>query len=183
MNTALRFWPDSASSVSGEVNFFFILMVVLCTSVAVGDRVISYLLLAIRYHRKHDNEMGRPDAVRHLQLKLPGRLFRFSLFIGHVRVGRESCTSISKDRPTMRSRCTPSASNGCGRCSIPKDSARSMNYTSRLAGPLKLSMISQDVIHSFFVPAFRTKQDVLPGRYTTTWFKATNAGQISPVLR
>jgi cytochrome c oxidase subunit II len=41
---------------------------------------------------------------------------------------------------------------------------------------IKLIMTSQDVIHSFFVPAFRIKQDVLPGRYTTAWFKATKPG-------
>ena len=42
--------------------------------------------------------------------------------------------------------------------------------------PVRLVMTSQDVIHSFFVPAFRMKQDVLPGRYTETWFKATKLG-------
>jgi cytochrome c oxidase subunit 2 len=41
---------------------------------------------------------------------------------------------------------------------------------------VKLTMISQDVIHSFYVPAFRVKQDVLPGRYTTVWFQATKPG-------
>jgi cytochrome c oxidase subunit 2 len=41
---------------------------------------------------------------------------------------------------------------------------------------IKLIMTSQDVIHSFFIPAFRLKQDVLPGRYTTLWFKATVPG-------
>jgi cytochrome c oxidase subunit II len=41
---------------------------------------------------------------------------------------------------------------------------------------VKMIMISQDVIHSFFVPAFRIKQDVLPGRYTSTWFHATKPG-------
>jgi cytochrome c oxidase subunit 2 len=41
---------------------------------------------------------------------------------------------------------------------------------------VKLIMTSQDVIHSFFVPAFRMKQDVLPGRYTVAWFRATKAG-------
>jgi len=43
--------------------------------------------------------------------------------------------------------------------------------------PVRLTMISQDVIHSFFVPAFRVKMDVLPGRYTTAWFQATTAGR------
>jgi cytochrome c oxidase subunit 2 len=37
-------------------------------------------------------------------------------------------------------------------------------------------MTSQDVIHSFYIPAFRMKQDVLPGRYTTAWFQATQVG-------
>ena len=37
-------------------------------------------------------------------------------------------------------------------------------------------MTSQDVIHSFYVPAFRVKQDVLPGRYTQLWFTATKLG-------
>jgi len=43
--------------------------------------------------------------------------------------------------------------------------------------PIKLTMTSEDVIHSFYVPAFRTKQDVIPGRYTTTWFEATKPGK------
>jgi len=41
---------------------------------------------------------------------------------------------------------------------------------------IKLIMTSQDVIHSFYVPAFHLKQDVIPGRYTTMWFKATKPG-------
>lgn len=43
--------------------------------------------------------------------------------------------------------------------------------------PVKLNMISQDVIHAFFVPAFRIKKDVLPGRYSTQWFIATKPGK------
>ncbi|MGD0759636.1 MAG: c-type cytochrome, partial [Candidatus Sulfotelmatobacter sp.] len=39
-----------------------------------------------------------------------------------------------------------------------------------------LIMTSQDVIHSFYVPVFRMKQDVLPGRYTVAWFRATKPG-------
>jgi len=42
--------------------------------------------------------------------------------------------------------------------------------------PVKLMMTSEDVIHDFFLPAFRLKQDVLPGRYTSLWFEATKAG-------
>ena len=42
--------------------------------------------------------------------------------------------------------------------------------------PVRLTMISQDVIHSFFVPAMRVKADVIPGRYTTAWFQAVKPG-------
>jgi len=42
---------------------------------------------------------------------------------------------------------------------------------------VKLTMTSEDVIHSFYVPAFRMKADVVPGRYTTAWFQATKVGE------
>ncbi|HXW60697.1 MAG TPA: cytochrome c oxidase subunit II, partial [Myxococcota bacterium] len=43
--------------------------------------------------------------------------------------------------------------------------------------PVKLLMASQDVIHSFFIPNMRVKQDVVPGRYSTLWFKPTEIGE------
>jgi len=42
--------------------------------------------------------------------------------------------------------------------------------------PVKLIMTSEDVIHSFYVPEFRVKQDVLPGRYTYLWFESNRVG-------
>jgi cytochrome c oxidase subunit 2 len=43
--------------------------------------------------------------------------------------------------------------------------------------PVRLLITSRDVIHSFFVPALRVKQDALPGRYTQTWFNAERPGR------
>jgi cytochrome c oxidase subunit 2 len=42
--------------------------------------------------------------------------------------------------------------------------------------PIKLTLASEDVIHSFYIPAFRIKQDVVPGRFTTEWFQANRLG-------
>jgi cytochrome c oxidase subunit II len=42
--------------------------------------------------------------------------------------------------------------------------------------PVQLTMISQDVFHSFSIPAFRVKREVIPGRYSTVWFEATQVG-------
>lgn len=46
-----------------------------------------------------------------------------------------------------------------------------------LGQPVRMVMTSQDVIHSFYVPAFRIKQDVVPGRYTSVWFTPTKTGE------
>jgi cytochrome c oxidase subunit 2 len=43
--------------------------------------------------------------------------------------------------------------------------------------PIKLTMTSEDVIHGFYIPAFRIQKDVIPGRYTSIWFQATKTGQ------
>jgi len=43
--------------------------------------------------------------------------------------------------------------------------------------PIRLTLTSEDVIHSFFVPAFRMKKDAVPGRYNTTWFEAKKPGE------
>jgi len=42
---------------------------------------------------------------------------------------------------------------------------------------VKLTMTTEDVLHDFFIPAFRTKADIVPGRYTYLWFKATKPGK------
>jgi cytochrome c oxidase subunit 2 len=43
--------------------------------------------------------------------------------------------------------------------------------------PVKVTLTSEDVIHSFYVPAFRIKEDAVPGRYNTAWFEATKVGR------
>ncbi|MCC7153765.1 MAG: cytochrome c oxidase subunit II [Bryobacterales bacterium] len=57
------------------------------------------------------------------------------------------------------------------------DGTRSLNDLHvPLNRDVKLVMHSEDVIHSFFVPRFRLKRDVIPGRYTELWFRATQPG-------
>jgi cytochrome c oxidase subunit 2 len=43
--------------------------------------------------------------------------------------------------------------------------------------PIQITLISQDVFHSFSIPAFRVKREAIPGRYTTVWFEATQVGK------
>jgi cytochrome c oxidase subunit 2 len=58
------------------------------------------------------------------------------------------------------------------------DGAREINELHVPVGrPVKLIMGSEDVIHSFFIPDFRVKADVIPGRYNTLWFTASKPGR------
>jgi hypothetical protein len=65
----------------------------------------------------------------------------------------------------------------------PRRPARDQRAARAGRPPVKLIMTSEDVIHSFFVPAFRVKADVIPGRYTQHLVQATKPGTLSPVLR
>ncbi len=57
------------------------------------------------------------------------------------------------------------------------DGMREINYLHVPVGqPVKLTMASEDVIHSFSIPAFRVRHDVVPGHYNSLWFTATKAG-------
>lgn len=57
------------------------------------------------------------------------------------------------------------------------DGMRSLNsFHVPLNRPVRLVMTSEDVLHSFFVPTFRAKMDIIPNRYTEVWFEPTKAG-------
>ncbi|MBA4063649.1 MAG: cytochrome c oxidase subunit II [Isosphaera sp.] len=43
--------------------------------------------------------------------------------------------------------------------------------------PVRITLTSEDVIHDFGIPAFRSKMDALPGRYTTAWYEPTKVGE------
>jgi cytochrome c oxidase subunit II len=58
----------------------------------------------------------------------------------------------------------------------PADGISTNELTVPVDRPIKLVMSSMDVIHSFYVPAFRVKRDVLPNRYTVMWFEALEKG-------
>lgn len=63
----------------------------------------------------------------------------------------------------------------------PKSGITSTELTVPVGRPVKLIMSSTDIIHSFYIPAFRVKRDVLPNRYTELWFEALERGTY-PVL-
>src|SRR3989344_384090 len=58
-----------------------------------------------------------------------------------------------------------------------KNGVKSTDLVVPVNKDIKIILASEDVIHSFYVPSFRIKQDAVPGRYTTLWFRAEKMGE------
>ena len=170
----LQFFPDSGSSISGEVNFFFWLMVVLCATVATGIAVFL-IYSAIRYRRKHENELGS-QRRNNIPAEAAWIVLPFLFFMGMFAWGATLYFKIERP-PDNTINMYVVGRQWMWKIQHPEGQREINTLHIPVGRPVKLIMTSEDVIHSFYVPAFRTKQDVLPDRYETTWFEATKPGK------
>jgi cytochrome c oxidase subunit 2 len=172
MNSEFELFPEAASKVAGSVDAIYIFMVVLSAimTIAIASTLIFF---AIKYRRDAVvNRDQQPTSITReltwIAAAVPVLLF---IFIWGVKVCFELVRVPQGAMPI----------NVVAKQWMWKfqhaDGRREIDVLHVPAGrPVALTMVSQDVIHSFYVPAFRVKQDVLPGRYTTLWFQATKPG-------
>src|SRR6266404_2412600 len=173
MSKFLPLWPDRASTIAGQVDALYIYLV-LVSAVMTLLIFVAVAVLAIKYRR-------RPGVAPHPIegspiLEISWSVIPFGVMITFFIWG---AVIFFKER-------TPPA-NATEVYVVAKqwmwkiehmEGQREINELHVPTGQnVKLIMTSQDVIHSFFIPAFRIKQDVLPGRYTTLWFNATKPGR------
>jgi cytochrome c oxidase subunit II len=174
MITNFRLWPVSASSVSGQFDLLFVVLLVLCTAVSVGVAVFL-VYSAIRYHRKNENELGSQTRYN-IPIEAVWTIIPFILFMGFYVWGAELYFHIQRP-PDNAINIYVVGKQWMWKIQHPEGQREINELHIPVGRPVKLTMTSEDAIHSFFVPAFRTKQDVLPGRYTMTWFEATKPGK------
>jgi cytochrome c oxidase subunit 2 len=166
-------WPAAASQNSGAVDALFIALVIFSGAMAAAFYAAIFVF-GIRYRRGSAAARGNPpDSRRGLEalwtlapLLVFLGLYAWSArqYAGHYRAPPDAMPVYVVAKQWMW---TLQHRNG----------HRELNELHVPAGQaVRLVMASQDVIHSFFVPAFRLKQDVVPGRYTTIWFRATKPG-------
>jgi cytochrome c oxidase subunit 2 len=162
-----------ASSIAGRVDFLFNSLLGLCLLVAVGVFVVM-IAFCVRYRRGTLAER-RGDGHRDLDIELLWTIVPFVLFLGlfgwsvRLWIDMRSPPADATTVYVVARQWMWKIQHG--------DGQREINTLHVPVGtPVRLVMISEDVIHSFSVPAFRVKQDVLPGRYTDLWFDATVAG-------
>lgn len=194
MNHGFRLFPESASSMSGEVDAIFFVLV------AVGaffSMLIAGLILyfAIRFRRSPSRRAtARPTASAPPPLASglndkTGGTARTSLLLEFIWTAGPLAITLGlfawgsaayfrmRTPPPDASEVYVVAKQWMWKIEHPGGRREINELHIPIGQPIRLTMVSQDVIHSFYVPAFRVKQDVLPGRYTTLWFQATRPGR------
>ncbi|WP_046868501.1 cytochrome c oxidase subunit II [Microvirga massiliensis] len=166
--------PESASTQAVDTDRIFYMLLVLSCAITLLVLVLV-ITFAIRFRRNSKVERGELPAVITREFEVgwtAATLFVFLFLFWWA--GSAQLSALVAPRDALEIHVVAKqwmwktqAANG----------AREINELHvPINVPVRLVMTSQDVIHSFFVPAFRIKKDVVPGRYTETWFEATKLG-------
>ena len=167
-------FPDQASTLAHRVDalFYFLVAVSVFFALLICILIIAF---ALKYRRRSDNEWPAP-IEGNLGLEILWTVVPWALTMVMFVWGAKLFV-FAAHPPTDSLEINVVAKQWMWKAQHP-DGRSEINELHVPAGrPVKLLLTSQDVIHDFFVPAFRVKRDVLPGRYTTIWFEATKAGE------
>ena len=165
--------PTRASDVGRSVDLVFYTLLVVCGLVTAGI-CLAVVYFCFRYRRGSPATRERHHGTS-LWLEIGWTSVTFLIFLGIFIWGAVVFFHMSKP-PANAAEIHVIGKQWMWKAQHP-NGRREINELHLLLGqPVKLIMTSQDVIHSYFIPVFRSKQDVLPGRYTVQWFTPTKAG-------
>ncbi|MGP0096542.1 MAG: cytochrome c oxidase subunit II [Terriglobales bacterium] len=173
MSNFLPLWPDRASTMANQVDMLYIYLLTVA-GVMTTLIFVAVTVLAIKYRRRPGQEAHQIEGSTILELAwsiIPFFVMLTFFVWGAVLFFQE------RTPPANATEVYVVAKQWMWKIEH-MEGQREINELHVPTGEnIKLIMTSQDVIHSFYVPAFRLKQDVLPGRYTTLWFNATVPGR------
>ena len=167
------FQPEQASTIARSVDYlyYFITAVTLFFTVVIFS-IIFYFM--IKYRRRSPDE--RPKAIEgSLPLEILWTAIP-TLIVAMIFVWSSSLYFRNSVAPKGSMEIFVTGRQWMWKIEHPEGQREINELHVPLGRPVKLTMTSEDVIHDFFVPAFRVKKDVLPGRYTTLWFEPTKLG-------
>lgn len=173
--TSYSFWPEQASTFAVEVDNISITLIAL--TVFFTGLVLSLLIFfALRYRR--GQKVNRSNRVHsHTLVELawstPPLILGLLVFAWAVKPYFDANTP-----PADADEVLVIGKQWMWHLQHAKTGIRENNELHVPVGKnIKLTLISQDVIHGFYVPAFRLKRDAIPGAYNSFWFKATKPGK------
>ena len=173
MQPPIPFFPQQASTMAARVDnlYFFLVATSAFFAVLVTLLVIAF---AIRYRRRSPDEVGEPiHGSLALELIWTGIPFILamvmfvwgaSVYFALARVPDEALDIYAVGKQWMWKFQHPEGQREINELHVPVNT------------PVRVIMTSEDVLHDLYFPSFRTKMDVIPGRYTQLWFTATDVG-------
>jgi cytochrome c oxidase subunit II len=170
MQSWVPFVPDSASTLSWKVDalYFYLSGVTLFFTLLISAMLIFFVL---RYRRRTPYEIPRPVAGSH---KLETLWTVIPFLIAMTIFGWSAKVYFEQSSPPQNAIEVYVVGKQWMWKIQHSTGQREINELHVPVGKkIKLIMTTEDTIHDFFVPAFRMKADVVPGRYTTEWFEAT----------
>ncbi len=172
LRTLLRL-PEQASTFAYRVDrlHFIVAGTTVVAALTVGTAALAlFWRYRIRVHGQLTEDVKAPLWLEGLIVGVPLAVFLawfavgFSDFVFFTSPPKQTLDVYVEGKQWMWKFAYPEGPNGLDVLRVPS------------GRPVRLLMTSRDVIHSVFIPAFRAKMDVLPGRYTSLWFEATREG-------
>jgi cytochrome c oxidase subunit II len=167
-------FPEQASSIASDVDLLYLYLIAISGFFTVLIFGLIFIF-ALKYRRRSEEEVPRPN-YGSLRLEVLWSVIPLLIVVTMFVWGARVFFTISR-APDDAMDIYVVARQWMWKFQHPEGNREINELHVPLGRPVKLTMTSEDVIHSFYVPAFRVKQDVLPGRYTTVWFEATEPGR------
>lgn len=166
-------WPEQASSLAWDVDLFYAAMIAISVflTVLIGGVLIYF---AVKYRRR-DGDYRPPHVETSKALELAWTIVPLFIVVGMFVWGAELFfrqTTIPENALSIDA----TGKQWMFKFQHPNGRREINSLHVPLGQPVKLTMATEDVIHDLFIPAFRIKKDLVPGRYTSTWFEATKPG-------
>src|SRR6202521_3870409 len=167
------FQPEQASTIARSVdNLYFFITAVTLFFTALIFSIIFYFM--IKYRRRSPDE--RPKAIEgSLPLEVLWTAIP-TLIVALIFVWSSTLYFRNAEPPPGAMEIFVTGKQWMWKVEHPEGQREINELHVPLGRPVKLTMTSEDGLHDFFVPAFRVKKDVLPGRYSSLWFEATKVG-------
>lgn len=173
MQSTFPLFPQAASSIASDVDllYFFILAVSSFFAVLVSALVVYF---ALRYRRTHADEVGH-DIHGSIALELLWTVIPFILAMVMFFWGADLYFRIARP-PADAMEIFVVGKQWMWKVQHP-EGVREINELHVPVGrPVRITLGSEDVLHDYYIPAFRVKMDAVPGKLTTMWFTATRTG-------
>ncbi len=168
------FWPDLASSFAWKVDavYIFILLVTILVSLGIYAAIVVFV---VKYKRRSEDEI--PEQIEgNLPLEILWSVIPLGIVLVMFGWGIALFFELSTP-PAEALNFSVVGKQWMWKVQHPSGKREINELHVPLGQPVKLTITSEDVIHSFFIPAFRTKMDAVPGRYSISWFEATKTGE------